>query len=174
MANDLTPLQDGALHPVFNWQMMSVIVLLLVAGTTGAIQLGAVSTHVQINGDRLSLLETNNKEQDASISNTGAHQIFNEQRLNTIEAHDLVTRDMEARIIERLSKIEAAMDANHQRVEAILSRLLYNEERVEKQRVDFATKGDIQQALNVTRLEFIAELKRLDQELAELKRSAPR
>ena len=95
-----------------NWQTLLFMLSLLVASATFAIQLGSTQTHVQINGDRLTIMETEHKELERSLAKLLASQIEQDRRLSTIDAHDITTREKESKILERLSKFEGNNHGN--------------------------------------------------------------
>jgi hypothetical protein len=88
------------------WQTIAVALALIASITTFAVQLGSTQTHVIINGDRITLLETQHRDVDKIIARLLASQTEQDRRLNAIEAHDIETRVAESKIIERLGKIE--------------------------------------------------------------------
>jgi hypothetical protein len=90
-----------------SWPALAVMAAIIVSLATGAIQLGSVQTHVEINTglikdhterERIELERLAKLEAMVAILNT---------RMSQIDTHDLATRDNEARIIERLSRVEA-------------------------------------------------------------------
>jgi len=121
----------------FSWQMITVFMAFVVSGTTGIIQLGTVQTHVEINT----------------------------QRLDKIETHDLLTRDIEAQLIARIAKIETENPEQDRRIIGLTNQLNKLDESIEKSRVDLVTRSDLLQQLTVTKTEFLSEIKRLDQQL---------
>lgn len=89
------------------WQTLVMALALIATITAGAVQLGSVQTHVLINTDRLSLLESEHRNVDKFIAQLQASQSEVSRRLSMIETHDIETRANETKILERLSKIEA-------------------------------------------------------------------
>ena len=88
------------------WQTITVALTLIAAIATFAIRLGSTETHVIINGDRLSIIETEHKDLERTLSRLLASQSEQDRRLNTIKTHDIDTRNIESKILGRLSKIE--------------------------------------------------------------------
>lgn len=89
-----------------SWQVAAAIIVGLIAIVGFSIQLGSIQTHVLINGDRLSILETEHKELERSLAKLTASEIEQNRRLGAIDAHDLETRALESKLIERISKLE--------------------------------------------------------------------
>ena len=90
-----------------NWQNATIALSLVIAIATFAVQLGATQTHVQINGDRISALESQIRIVEGKQFEGLATQSGYGRRLDAIEKHDIETRDLEAKLTERLGKVEA-------------------------------------------------------------------
>lgn len=107
---------DGGVH--LSWPMVGVMVALVISTVTGAIQLGAVQTHVLINTGRVDLLELREHQRIADVARITARQEMNERRIDSIESTRPTTgelagtaRAIEARIMgieERIRSLEAA------------------------------------------------------------------
>ena len=90
-----------------NWAFIVAALSVFFTVSTFAIQIGAVQTHVEINGGRITILETERKILERELSLLIANNKEQERRLAVIEHHDVETREVETRMIERLSKLEA-------------------------------------------------------------------
>ena len=90
-----------------SWQNLAVMAGMMFAAAGFAIQLGSTQTHVQINGDRLTILEVEQKQVERSLAKMIASQAEQDRRLLAIEQHDLETRATESKMLERISKLEA-------------------------------------------------------------------
>jgi len=89
-----------------NWQMV-IFWLGLIAGVASfTIQLGSNQTHISINTSRIDLLEAENRTVERELAKLTASQPEQDRRLSTIEQHDIETRSLETKIMERLSKLE--------------------------------------------------------------------
>jgi len=75
---------NGGVH--LSWPMIGVMGALVVSIVTGAIQLGAVQTHVVINTGRLDIIEAREHEQTAEAARFKSRQEMDERRLDVIEA----------------------------------------------------------------------------------------
>ena len=95
-----------------SWETLIFALSLLAATSTFAIRLGSTETHVGINTERLNILETEHKEFQRSMSQLQATQSEMIRQLYTIKSHDVETRNIETKIMERLSKVEANRNDN--------------------------------------------------------------
>ena len=90
------------------WPAFMVLLTIIGGAVTFAIQIGTAQTHIEINTGRISYLENLVQGIQGKQYQGLAIQEDHARRLNAIEQHDLLTRETEAKIIERLSKLEAS------------------------------------------------------------------
>ena len=105
-------------HAVVSWATIALVIGIAGTFVSGIIQIGSLQTHIQINGERITDLER--RERDRITEHLGeaiaagtvkARQEINELAIKQILDHDVVTRDREALLVERLAKVEAAASA---------------------------------------------------------------
>ena len=93
-----------------DWTNVLAIIATIGAIVTFAIRLGSTETRVEINGGRISGLESVTRTIEGKQFQGLAIQDDHNRRLVAIENHDVQTREGEAKILERLSKLEAAIE----------------------------------------------------------------
>ena len=95
--------------PAFSWQ--AIIAGLTVLGVVvGAVAFAiSIQVQVQINASQLSNVGPLIRTIEARQNNGLAIQNEHERRLGVIEQHDVQTRDIEARVLERLSRVEGKL-----------------------------------------------------------------
>lgn len=80
-------MSEGQSSGIFvSWAALAIAAALIVSMVTGAIQLGAVQTHVLINTQRLETLIERERLLLVQVSRIGARQDMNEERIRAMEA----------------------------------------------------------------------------------------
>ena len=88
-----------------SYTTLGIIGAFLLSGIGGALSIGGLQTHVSIDTARGDLFEIREREHLVEISRMKARQEMNEQRIKTIEDHDIKTREIEGAILEKLASV---------------------------------------------------------------------
>jgi predicted nuclease with TOPRIM domain len=105
--------EDGTGGLNIQWPLIAVFATLLISMVTGAIQLGSVQTHVQVNTGRLDLLES--REREDSRNNTDARE-----RMTRVEAAFTGYQKRLDAMEERHMRLFDALNARLDRLESRL------------------------------------------------------
>lgn len=117
--------KDGEGGIQLQWPLVAIFATIILSMVTGAIQLGSVQTHVQVNTGRLDLLEARERDGGRVDSDMREKLSRNEQSLVGLQKR---LDSMEARALRALDEIVKRDEAINAKIDA-LTRELSNQRR---------------------------------------------